>query len=244
MIMRMTDGNGEFSYDSIAAEYAAGVDSAPWNALYERPAMLRMLPSVSGRAILDAGCGSGWYAEQLLTRGATVSGVDASSAMVDHARHRLSALHGVDRERWSVQVKRLDEVLPFENASFDGAISPLVLHYMRDWRPALREVHRVLRPGAWLLFSTHHPATEAQRFETRHYFETQHIIDHWEHFGRVEFFRRSLTEIFASLADASFLVETLVEPLPTAEFGEARPDAYERILRNPDFLIIRAIRRD
>src|SRR5678816_1316326 len=78
------------SYDTIAAASAANVDSAPYNALYERPAMLALLPDVKDKRILDAGCGSGWYAEQLLKRGAIVSAIDASAAMVDHARARLA----------------------------------------------------------------------------------------------------------------------------------------------------------
>ena len=54
-----------FSYDDIADSHAAAVDTAPHNALHERPAMLALLPDVVGRRVLDAGCGSGWYAEQL-----------------------------------------------------------------------------------------------------------------------------------------------------------------------------------
>ena len=69
------------------------------------------------------------------------------------------------------------------------------MHYMRDWRPALREMRRVLRPEGWLLFSTHHPAADAARFKTENYFATEHVVDHWDWVGRVEFFRRSLTEI-------------------------------------------------
>jgi hypothetical protein len=39
--------NVAFSYDDIADAYAAGVDSAPYNSLYERPAMLALLPRLS-----------------------------------------------------------------------------------------------------------------------------------------------------------------------------------------------------
>lgn len=53
--------NPAFSYEGIAARYAAGVDTAPYNALYERPAMLALLPSVAGKRVLDAGCGSTLY---------------------------------------------------------------------------------------------------------------------------------------------------------------------------------------
>jgi hypothetical protein len=51
---------GPTDYDTIASRYAAGVDDRPFNALYERPATLALLPDVGGRDILDAGCGPGW----------------------------------------------------------------------------------------------------------------------------------------------------------------------------------------
>jgi SAM-dependent methyltransferase len=229
----------QFNYDTIAAEYAERVDSAPYNALYERPAMLAMIPDVKDKRILDAGCGSGWYAEQLLKRGAIVSAVDASAAMVDHARTRLEKLDS-SAGRFQLQVADLSDKLPFDNATFDGIVSPLVLHYMRDWRPALREMHRVLAPHGWLLFSTHHPAADAALFETRNYFATEHVVDHWDWVGRVEFFRRSLTEVVASVIESGFVIDKLIEPMPTAEFKAAKPDDWERLMRQPAFLIVNA----
>ena len=78
-----------FSYDAVADAYAAGVDSAPYNALYERPAMLDLLPPLPGTRVLDAGCGPGWYAAELASRGALVTAIDASAAMIGHARERF-----------------------------------------------------------------------------------------------------------------------------------------------------------
>lgn len=234
----MTERNSSFNYDSIAADYAAFVDSAPYNALYERPAMISMLPDIRDAHILDAGCGSGWYAMQLLERGAIVNGIDLSPAMVDYARVRLRAA-GVD-ERVTLRVADLAQQLPFADATFDGIVSPLVMHYMRDWRPALREMRRVLRPDGWLLFSTHHPAADAARFKTENYFATEHVVDHWDWVGRVEFFRRSLTEIVASINDCGFVIEKLVEPVPTEEFRITKPDSYARLMNQPEFLIILA----
>jgi SAM-dependent methyltransferase len=227
-----------FNYDAIAADYAAFVDSAPYNALYERPAMISMLPDIHDARILDAGCGSGWYAMQLLERGATVDGIDLSPAMVDYARVRLRSA-GVD-ERVTLRVADLALELPFADAAFDGIVSPLVMHYMGDWRPALREMRRVLRREGWLLLSTHHPAADAARFKTENYFATEHVVDHWDWVGRVEFFRRSLTEIVASINDGGFVIETLVEPVPTEEFRVAKPDSYARLMNQPEFLIILA----
>jgi SAM-dependent methyltransferase len=232
----VTGKDPAFNYDSIAADYASNVDNAPYNALYERPAMLSLLPDIHGARILDAGCGSGWYAMQLVERGAHVDGIDASSAMVDYARARLQSADG----DVTLQVADLAQPLPFTDHTFDGIVSPLVLHYIRDWRPTLKEMRRVLQPEGWLLFSTHHPAADAARFETRNYFATEHTIDHWDWVGRVEFFRRSLTEIFASIHDGGFVIEKFVEPVPTEEFRITKPDSWARLMNQPEFLIILA----
>ena len=47
------------------------------------------------------------------------------------------------------------EKLPFEDDSFDTVVSTLVLCGVDDQRQALREIHRVLRPGGRLLFIEH-----------------------------------------------------------------------------------------
>jgi SAM-dependent methyltransferase len=229
-----------FSYDEIADDYARGVDSAPYNALYERPATLALLPSVRGMHILDAGCGSGWYAEQLLERGATVTAIDLSERMIAHARDRLAKGRSSE-SHITLHLHDLAKPLDFiSDDSIDGVLSPLVLHYMRDWRDTLREFARVLRPGGWLVLSTHHPATEAARFETTRYFEIEPVEDRWEWVGNVQFFRRPLVEITESLADSGFVIERLVEALPLNEFRLLHPESYERILLHPEFLHIRA----
>jgi SAM-dependent methyltransferase len=228
----------EFNYDSIAADYAAKVDAAPYNALYERPAMLEQLPDVKGLRILDAGCGSGWYAEQLLDRGAIVTGIDASAAMLDYAARRLANNPGSSTLR--LEVADLDNHLPFDDNVFDGVLSPLVLHYLKDFRPALKEMHRVLVPGGWLQFSTHHPAADARLFKTQNYFSVEHVIDHWDWVGRVEFFRRSLSEVVNSTIESGFAIDKIVEPIPTAEFRRQKPDSWSRLMNQPEFIIVKA----
>src|SRR5689334_22909629 len=99
-------------YDSFAGAYAAENESSLVNAHYERPAMLALAGDVAGRHILDAGCGSGPLSAALRERGAVVTGVDASAAMLALARRRLgadAALHEVD----------LRNRLPFPDGTFD-----------------------------------------------------------------------------------------------------------------------------
>ena len=228
-----------FNYDAIADAYAAGVDSAPYNALYERPATLELLPDVDGARVLDAGCATGWYSVELARRGATVIAVDSSATLVDYAKRRVAAAKLGDQIEF--HVTDLAEPLDFiADHTIDGVVSSLVLHYIRDWAPTLREFRRILKPGGWLLFSTHHPAADARRFEPQRYLETELIDDYWEWVGTVRFFRRPLGGVIQSVADAGFVIEKLVEPVPTEEFRRQKPESYERALRWPEFLIVRA----
>jgi SAM-dependent methyltransferase len=223
-----------FSYDSIADAYAAGIDAAPYNALYERPAMLSLLPDVAGARVLDAGCGAGWYTEQLLARDARVTALDESAQMVRHARARVG-------DAAELRVHDLSRPLAFaDDASYDGILSPLTLHYLRDWSTPLAEFRRILKPGGWLLFSTHHPAADAALFQPERYLDVERVDDEWKWVGTVRFYRRPLCEIINPLAQAGFTIERLVEPIPTDEFRQAKPEAYARILRQPSFLIILA----
>ena len=234
----MKPADRRFNYDAIAAEYATKVDSAPFNAFYERPAMLSLLPAVEGLRILDAGCGPGWYSAQLLARGASVDAIDGSAAMVDQARARFAALPASHAARTTVSCADLEQQLPFDDDRFDGAVSPLVLHYMEDWRPALKEIRRVLKPGGWFQFSTHHPAADAALFRTKNYFAVERVTDHWDWVGDVTFYRRSFTEMFDSLSDCGLVVERLVEPVPTEEFRDADPESFQKLMNQPAFLII------
>src|SRR5581483_12380676 len=84
----MTEHSGA-AYDTIAQKYAATVDTQPWNAHYERPAMLSMMPPLVGATVLDIGCGSGWYAEHLSGQGAAVTCFDYNEHFVVLTRARL-----------------------------------------------------------------------------------------------------------------------------------------------------------
>ncbi len=111
-------------YDAIAADYEDHARVAPYNALYDRPAVLEMLGDVAGKRVLDAGCGPGFYAADLVRRGAELVACDASAAMIELARARVG-----DRARLVVH----DLEQPFDwldDESFDVAFMALVLHHV------------------------------------------------------------------------------------------------------------------
>jgi ubiquinone/menaquinone biosynthesis C-methylase UbiE len=109
----------------------------------QRDLVLGMLEGVSGR-IADLGCGPAVMAEDLLGRGFDVWGVDASEQMIERGAARMQEHPLAARLRLGVgDVERLD----FPTGFFDAVLAMGVLEYFTDYRAALAEVHRVLRPG-------------------------------------------------------------------------------------------------
>jgi SAM-dependent methyltransferase len=220
-------------YDPIAATYAAGVDGRSWNALYERPAMVALLPDVRGFTALDAGCGPGWYAEFLASRGAEVVAVDASERMTALARARL----GTSARVLAADMGQLADFVG--DATLDLVLSSLALHYVGDLDRLFAEWARVLKPGGLLLFSTHHPLYDLERLRGG-YFGTELIEEHWRWLGPMRFYRRPISAITEPMSAAGFAIERLVEPKPGLEFRAADPKHYERLSRWPTFIILRA----
>ena len=57
--MTSSSSDARAPYDAVAREYAVMNQTAPYNALYERPAVISLLGDVAAQRVLDVGCGSG-----------------------------------------------------------------------------------------------------------------------------------------------------------------------------------------
>jgi 2-polyprenyl-3-methyl-5-hydroxy-6-metoxy-1,4-benzoquinol methylase len=57
-------------YEAFADAFLGHAQDGFFNAYYDRPACLALLGDVAGKRVLDAACGPGLYAEELLRRGA------------------------------------------------------------------------------------------------------------------------------------------------------------------------------
>ena len=224
-------------YDRMAAEFLAHAEDGAYNAHYDRPAVLELLGDVSGLRVLDAGCGPGLYAEELLARGAEVTGFDASTAMVDLARARVG-------DRAEIRVARLDAPLPYPDDSVDVVLCALAIHYVADGHAAFAEFHRVLRPGGAAVVSTQHPTTDWLR-KGGSYFDRVLETDAWSSLpaGRneVRYWREPLSDLCAAATDAGFVIQRLVEPRAPEIMRDRWPAEYDALAQRPGFLALRLL---
>jgi len=98
--------------------------------------------SGKGRRVLEIGCGLGTDGAQFAKAGAEYTGIDLTEAAIELARKRfnLSSLPGTFQTGDA-------EKLVFPDNTFDIVYSHGVLHHTPDIQSAVKEIHRVLRPG-------------------------------------------------------------------------------------------------
>ncbi|MGW6681185.1 class I SAM-dependent methyltransferase [[Kitasatospora] papulosa] len=225
-------------YNNFAEAYTAANETNLVNAYYERPAMLALAGDVAGRRILDVGCGSGALFAALRDRGAIVSGFDTSAGMLELARQRLG--DGAD-----LQVADLGSPLPYADDTFDDVAASLVLHYLKDWGPALAELRRILRPGGRLIVSVDHPFAvnlihrEAGREAECNYFDTTKWTVEWTmgcHTAHVSRWNRPLHAMIEAFIGAGFRITGISEPGPDPAAREMFPEAIAAMPRFLCFL--------
>jgi SAM-dependent methyltransferase len=107
-----------------------------------------LIGNVSGRTVLDYGCGNGQNSLPLAIRGARVVGLDVSQDLLALARQRLG-LHGVAHRATFLAGSAHD--LPLPDQSVDAVLGIAILHHL-DLSLAAHEVYRVLKPGGIAVF--------------------------------------------------------------------------------------------
>jgi ubiquinone/menaquinone biosynthesis C-methylase UbiE len=109
--------------------------------------LVRLTDPRPGQHLLDVGCGNGAAPIHLSrTFALDVTGVDVDPAQIETAIGRAD---GSGRARFLVGDST---ELPFEDGTFDVVFTNKVTHHIRDWRRALGEMTRVLKPGGHLVY--------------------------------------------------------------------------------------------
>ncbi len=126
-------------YDEIDRRFV--LDSALY--AHENSIFDKIIPfdQLSGKRVLEVGCGMGLHTELLVRSGAAVTSVDISETSVEATRKRLGL-----KKLEAIIIQQDAESLPFSNNSFDFVWSWGVIHHSSRTAKIVREIGRVLTP--------------------------------------------------------------------------------------------------
>lgn len=223
-------------WNESAASYAAryGKDEDINKTVLLTPALLEMLGDMNGKRVLDAGCGEGYLSRLIARRGASVTAMDYSENLLQIARERtpgdldITYIHGNFQNMAAVQ-----------NGSFEIVVSVAVIQDIPDHQAAISEAYRVLAPEGLFLMALLHPCFSADGgwirnergeklyWKIDNYFYEQASEQHF--FQTTEgnnplYFHRTLTNYFRTVVEAGFMVEDILEPVPSEAALEKHPE--------------------
>ncbi|MGH2517634.1 MAG: class I SAM-dependent methyltransferase, partial [Ktedonobacterales bacterium] len=205
-----------------------------WHRALIDPPLLRLAGDVSGLRVLDVACGNGYLSRRFARAGATVTGADATAAIIERACARER------REPLGVVYHVLDaaNLEPLADGSFDLVICNMALMDIENAVGAIQEVARVLRPRGRFVASLAHPCFDkmgTSGWAIEHIYPTTTI---WRKMSRyreiatadlpwlrvadaavyTRTYHRPLSWYVRTLREAGLLVAALEEPEPAEEF--------------------------
>lgn len=242
------DKAGDFYYNFITGHLLQ-----PDSFFHENVAiMLDMLGDSVGRRVCDLACGEGFLSRILAQKGASVTGVDLSANLLQHARRQSEGL-GIEYIRDDAQaLTRLDD------AAFDAVVCHRALMDIPDLNATVNTVCRILKDGGSFIFCILHPCFETPFGKDN----PPHEIDDEGNLiairitkyrqegkwysggsgvrGTLGSIHRMLSTYLNSLIRAGFTIAELSEPA----LDEGAADTFDRQLRTiiPRVLIVKAMK--
>lgn len=195
--------------------------------------MLRLAGEVEDVRFLDVGCGEGRFCRMLTARGAATIGLDPTPPLIERAQAQHPG---------GEYVLGRAESLPFPDRSFDLAATYLTLIDIADFRAAIREMARVLRPGGRLLvanlqsFVTTRPTAwyrneqgEKLHVAVEEYFTERPNRAEWAGISILNW-HRPLQAYIGAFLEAGFALKAFEEPRPTPEAVAQHPAMRDEYL--------------
>jgi len=190
-------------------------------------ALLDLAGEVSGLRLLEVACGPGRVARELARRGAALTGLDISAALLARARAYEAA------EPLGIRYLHADVTTGgvLEGEVFDGVVCNYGLTDIDDLDGLLANVARLLRPGGWFVFSLLHPcfpgwdsdAPSSWPPDRGYYEEGWWLASNTGYRGRVGASHRMISTYLNSLIEHGLALDRAVEPLPGPEMEQRRP---------------------
>ncbi|STO54847.1 SAM-dependent methyltransferase [Canicola haemoglobinophilus] len=194
------------------------------NEVVEKPTMLSLLPDLTGKRLLDMGCGCGEHLALYLQRHADfVVGMDLSKNMLNQAHQNLTEF----TPHFTLHHKAMEQLNELAEDQFDVITSSFAFHYIADFPQLLADIYAKLADNGYLIFSQEHPiVTCYQGGERWEKDENKRQLAYRLNFYRDEgerlrnwfkqpfkTYHRTLATIVNNLIQSGFSIEQIEEPM-------------------------------
>jgi len=190
-------------------------------------ALLELAGDVGGLRLLEVACGQGRVARELARRGAALTGLDISAALLARARACEAA------EPLGISYLHADVTTSgvLDGQVFDGVVCNYGLSDIDDLDGALASVARLLRPGGWFVFSLLHPcfpgwdndAPSSWPPDQGYYQEGWWLASNTGYRGKVGSSHRMISTYLNSLTAHGLILDRAAEPPPGPDMEQRRP---------------------
>lgn len=246
----------KLNWDKMARAYEDFTNRPDsYSSAIEMKAIEALLPDLTGKAVLDLGCGTGRFSFMMEKRNPEkIIAMDLSESMLeigrDLAKERNSKVQFLQKD-----IEVLTEI---ESGSMDFVFSSTVLHFIPNIDAVIHEMHRVLMVGGTCILSVIHPVYSAlypiahddelfpEDVEWEVNYLNQNIrayVQPWiEYNQNVENFltrsyHHTMSDYINSFVKAGFLINRLIEPLPPKEWETEKPGRYFSYMKTPTYAI-------
>ena len=214
-------------WEKSAPGWLATIDAGEVNRIemLDEP-MVRLAGDVRGKDVVDIGCGEGRFCRMLSERGARTTGVEPTETLVAAARNRHPR---------GTYLQARGEQLPLPEASADLAVFYLSLIDIEDFRAAVTEAARVVRPGGGVIvanlqsFATTRTSAwyrndrgEKLHVAVEEYFTERGIRTMWDQIDIVNY-HRPLAAYMTAFMEAGFVLTAYEEPQASADSVRRHP---------------------
>lgn len=204
------------------------------------PVLFRLLGDVSGKRVLDAGCGQGYLCRLLAARGARVTGIEPATSQVDYAMEQEQRMP-LGITYWNAEIGRQTDT----DARFDAVVSNMVFMDIPAYEPAMHACINLLALDGHFVFSLQHPCFEeaSTAWPGKGYVEVREYLAEYATRSRFGYqFHRPLCSYINLVLRAGCTLEEIVEPGLDPILAQEDP-IHVRNVHVPSFIVIAARKR-
>ena len=203
------------------------------------PELLKLLGNVSGKTILDAGCGNGYLSRMLARKGAQMTGVEPADALLKYAFAKEQ------ENPFGIQYLQQDLSTFNSEHKFDVVVSNMVFMDIPEYENAMQNCINALKSHGSFIFSISHPCFE----DVGDQWESQKQLIVKEYFKEYEVkqnhgysFHRPLSMYINLIIKSGCEIVEMIEPQLDENIAKENPRG-ERDVHVPSFIIVHSIKK-